>query len=147
MSDSAEERIFAVFARKHPDGTNVYTTADVHHYLPLYIITAGISSELLDETSLGLFARFIDAVRAETDGEVTLESIFAYYARHPANPGLVEEMRRVMFELATETQVDTRANFSRLLASANATFEARKAPSEGQVRAGPLARFAIDKKK
>ncbi len=145
MSD-APDPISAVFRRTKPDGSYYYSDADVRHYLPLFIVTTRIAPNLLSPESLALFSAFADGLRREVpDAEITLESVMAYYERHPVNAELAREMKAAVQTLVRSGESDVRENLSQLVAKTH--FEPRTPPKEGQARGGQLARHAFSPKK
>ena len=141
--DGPQDELAAIVRKKNPDGTNRYTFEEVKHWIPLLILAMPQEPGGPDPDSAALFSEFVEKVRASdgATGPITLERIHRYYERYPVNAELQADLDKLVHRLTLEGQEDIRERLAGLVGAGSSAFEERKPPAEGQVRAGPLARF------
>lgn len=80
----------AVFDARKPDGTFVYSDAEVRHYLPLLILSAKVPFAALDAATQQILGEFVGLAGLDLSkpAEQVQATIEAYYQKNPVNPAL-----------------------------------------------------------
>lgn len=86
----AMKTLMGLFERQKPDGTFVYSDAEVRHYLPYLVLSAKVPLDRLhDSVQLMVGQLVVDAkLDLKAGAEKVQVQLEAYYAAHPVNPEL-----------------------------------------------------------
>ena len=108
-----EERLFALFDRRHPDGRHLYSAEEIKDIIPLALLALD-KGPGTGETPPELIAVMNEfAVKARIEPAMSPEEVQAcfhrYYADHPANPRLLKELRGLLRGQVKAPKVDFKA--------------------------------------
>lgn len=137
-----------IFGRKRADGSFYYSDQAVKAFLPALAISLGFDPKQAPPalaTMVGEFAR--KAGVTETDEKPAAEAkLRAFLAASPLEPELVFEVNRGMREeVAGYSPEELARDIADALGMVRPALISRDAPApEGAVKAGPMARFALD---
>lgn len=143
--------LLAIFDARQPDGTFVYTDAEVRHYLPYLVLAAKIPIETLHESVQELVGQLVVDAKLELGAGAAKvqEALHAFYAAKPVNAALHKAVMGFAREQLLQSGDAGRAAVAALLGRETTTgVLGGGVRPPGTVPGGPLSRLAgLTKKK
>lgn len=152
MSDADTENtvrwMAPIFTRRRADGSFYFSDETVRAFMPALLISLGFDPAQAPPAiaaMVGAFAREAGVSEGEPR-EVVAAKLQAFLAAHPLDPELLFEVTRgLREEVATYSPEELARDVAHALGLVRPALVPKDGPvPEGAVRAGPLARFALE---
>jgi hypothetical protein len=140
--------LWPILTRKKRDGSYYYSNQDLAAFFPVMLLTFGFRAADLTPALAEVMRRFAEeaGVRPGASREEAQAALQAFLAQNPLHPELVFEFKRGLQEEAAHAG-DAGPRLARWIGAQPGGLGGlidRRAPPEGSVRGGPLARLSAE---
>ena len=142
---SLERELNALFERNQQAAEPLFAPEALLDLTALVILSLPPEQRLDSDASWRILRAFAQRVglRADLTAAEVNASITEHFRKNPTPVALSGALGAILRDVLTGAALDLGAKVQHVLGSEPASFTAPQPPKDGQVRAGPLARFSV----